>query len=143
MKLFKISILLLLISFFIIGCSDKTPSPISSISIKEGKGVIFIYRPKNDIWAHKRYLIYINNNYEDMLMNGKSYVFNKPAGKYKIEIKEDVEINPEVFTLTTKLKEGKINYIRFATDSIDGYLNLKEVIKAKAVYEDDKYKNMY
>lgn len=142
MKFLKYIFVLVLLVFFN-GCSNKTPSVVNNIKVEADSGTIFLYRPKNEIWNHKRYNIYIDNSYEDMLMDGRYYVFNKSPGKHKIEIKEDVDINPDIYSLDVNFQKGRVKYIRFGTDSIDGHLNLKEVIKAKAIYEDDKFIRSY
>ena len=57
---------LLLIGVFT-GCSSSAPTP-AQVDTKSGKGAIMVYRPVNPIWKHKRFNIYINDKYEDILM---------------------------------------------------------------------------
>ncbi|WP_458700404.1 hypothetical protein ACKGJI_11225 [Sulfurospirillum sp. 1307] len=142
MKFLKLSILAILLVSFFVGCATKAPSK-ADVSIKGSDGVIFVYRPKNYIWRHKRFNIYINGNYEDLILDGRYLSFNKPAGKYKIEIKEDVEFNPEIYTQTIDLEKSQVIYLRLGTESVEGHLKLKKVQKRVALYEDDLYQKMY
>lgn len=141
MKLFKSFIFGVLVLGLFVGCSSKSTSP-ASIDVKSGKGAIVIYRPHNSIWRHKRFNIYINGNYEDILMNRSHHVFDKAPGEYVVELREDVEINPEVLSVKIQLNEGKTKYIKLGTQGIEGHLKLKSVMKASAI-ADEWYKKRY
>jgi len=116
------------------GCAQKNigSNPAIDINVKNGKGAILVYRPHNSIWNHKRFNIYINGQFEDILMDKSHYIFNKKQGKYIIELREDVDLKPEIFKVEVQLKEGKIRYIKFGTQSIEGHLKLRSVKKGIA-----------
>lgn len=142
MKIVKVIIASFLAVGLFVGCSTKTPSK-AVVETKGEQGVLFVYRPKNDIWRHKRFNLYINGTYEDLLMNGRFFTFNKPAGEYLVEVKEDTDIQPRVYSVKVKLSKNKIKYLRFGTENIEGHLKLKSVRKSQAIGEDDLYKKGY
>ena len=135
MKLFKLLFATILVSGLFIGCTSSLPSP-SDVSVKKGKGAIIVYRPHNNIWRHKRFNIYINDKYEDMLRNKSNYIFNAVPGKYVIELREDVDIKPESHKVEIQLNEGKVKYVRLGTNSVESHLKLKKVRKAIAVSDE-------
>ena len=143
MKLFKIIFSTILLLGLFVGCSSKnvSASP-SEINIKSGKGAIVVYRPYNAIWKNKRFNIYINGNYEDMLMSRHHYIFDKSPGQYLIELREDIDINPEIMSVELRLNEGKTKYIKLGTQSIEGHLKLKNVRKSVAI-SDEWYRKRY
>lgn len=124
-----------------IGCSSKEVSP-SRVEVKSDKGIIIVYRPHNRIWKHKRFNVYINGDYQDILMNRGQYIFNKKPGLYEIELREDIDIKPEIFKVKVELNEGKVKYIKFGTQNTDGHLKLKNVMKSIAL-GDEWYKKRY
>jgi len=132
MKLLKFLLATVFISILFVGCLSKTTS-IYDVDIKKGKGTIIVYRPHNSIWKNKRFNIYINDEYEDMLMNRSHHVFYKNPGKYEIELREDIELEPESYKVEVQLNEGKVKYIKLGTNSIEDHLKLKSVRKAIAI----------
>ncbi len=141
MKVIKFLFVSVFLTLFFIGCSSKSASP-ADIHIKNGKGAIVVYRPHNPIWKHKRFNIYINGNYEDMLMNKSHFIFDKAPGDYVIELREDVDINPDIFKVKLQLKVNKTKYIRFGAYSIEDYLKLK-LVKRFVAIDDEWYKQRY
>lgn len=132
MKLLKFILVTVFISIMFLGCSPKTSS-IYNVAIKKNKGTIIVYRPHNSIWKNKRFNIYINGKYEEMLMNRSHHLFYKNPGKYIIELREDIELEPESYKVEVQLNEGKVKYIKFGTNSIEDHLKLKSVRKAVAI----------
>ena len=135
MRLIKLVLAAVLVSLLFIGCASSTQSQ-SSISAKKGKGMIVVYRPHNNVWRHKRFNIYINEKYEDMLRNKSHYIFNALPGKYIVELREDVDLNPESHKVIIELNEGKTKYIKLGTSSIEDHLKLKSVRKNIANYDE-------
>lgn len=135
MKLLKLLLGTLLLSILFIGCSSKEPSTYD-VSIKKDKGTIIVYRPHSSIWKNKRFSIYINGEYEDMLMNRSHHIFYKNPGKYTIELREDVELDPDSYKVAVQLNDGKVKYIKLGTRSIEDHLKLKSVRKAVAISDE-------
>jgi len=132
MKLLKLILVTVFISIMFLGCSPKTSS-IYNVAIKKDKGTIIVYRPHNSIWKNKRFNIYINGKYEEMLMNRSHHLFYKNPGRYIIELREDIELEPESYKVEVQLNEGKVKYIKLGTNSIEDHLKLKSVRKAVAI----------
>lgn len=132
MKLLKFLLATVFISIMFIGCASKDPSTYD-VSIKKDKGTIIIYRPHNSIWKNKRFNIYINGEYEDMLMNRSHRMVYKNPGKYVIELREDVELEPDSYKVEVQLNAEKVKYIKLGTSSIEDHLKLKSVRKAVAI----------
>jgi len=130
------------VSFFV-GCSDKTkaPNPALNLDTKSGKGALLVYRPADSTWRHKRFNIYINGEYKDPLMDKSHYVYDLKAGDYVVEIKEDVELNPEILKVEVEVAENKIRYLKLGAQSLGSRLSFKRVMKAIAV--DDYAWNKY
>lgn len=132
MKLLKVLIATVLVSMLFVGCSSKTPSTYD-VSIKKDKGTVIVYRPHNSVWKNKRFNIYINGEYEDMLMNRSHHLFYKKPGKYIIELREDIELDPDSYKVEVQLNDGKVKYIKLGTRSIEDHLKLKSVRRAVAI----------
>ncbi|WP_024955035.1 DUF2846 domain-containing protein [Sulfurospirillum arcachonense] len=141
MQIFKILVVSVFLVLGFVGCNSSSPSP-AQINLKSGKGAIVVYRPHNKIWRHKRFNIYINDKYEDTLINRSHHVFDKKPGEYIIELREDIEINPEIFKVKVHLNLNKIKYIRLGTQSIEDHLKLKVVKKFIAI-DDSWYQKRY
>ncbi len=128
MKIFKLILLGIFLVGLLVGCSVK--NPIVNVDKKSAKGTLLVYRPLNPVWRHKRFNIYIDGKYKDPLMSNSHYVYDLPAGNYAVEIREDVDLNPEIFKLKVDVKENKTKYLKFGTQSIDGHLRFRRVIKS-------------
>jgi len=134
MKLSNIVLSTILV-FLFIGCSSSTPSPYS-INVQKNNGAIIIYRPDNNIWRYKRFNIYINDKYVDMLRNKSHFIYKTNPGKYTVELKEDIDLNPNNYKVIISLNKGKVKYVRLGTDSIEGHLKLKKVRKNTAISDE-------
>jgi len=132
MKLLKLLLATVFISILFIGCSSKEPSTYD-VSIKKDKGTIVVYRPHSSIWKNKRFNIYINGEYEDILMNRSHHIFYKNPGKYIIELREDIELEPDSYKVEVQLNAEKVKYIKLGTTFIEDHLKLKSVRKAVAI----------
>ncbi len=130
MKIFKFILLGIFLSGLLAGCNIK--NSVVKVDKREGKGTLMVYRPLNPIWRHKRFSIYIDGKYKDPLMSNSHHIYNLSVGNYVIEIKEDVDLNPEIYKLKVFVKENKTKYLKFGTPSIDGHLKFKRVIKSIA-----------
>lgn len=135
MKLLRYISSIVLVSVLFIGCTSKEPSPYE-VSMKKDKGTIVVYRPHNNIWKKKRFNIYIDDKYEDLLMNSSHHVFYKKPGAYKIELREDVEIKPKTYKIEISLSKGKVKYIKLGTNTIEDHLKLKSVRKTVAISDE-------
>ncbi len=139
MKILKLLLSGLLLVGVLAGCTAKgvAPNPAANVDTKSGKGALMVYRPVNPIWRHKRFNIYINGKYEDALMDRSHHLYNLPAGEYTVEMREDVDIKPEIFTVKVDVTENNTRYLKFGTQSVGGHLKFRKVIKALAVHEYD------
>lgn len=145
MNIFKILFVSVFVTMFFFGCSSKEVKPEvnpTDVNVKSGEGVIIVYRPDNSIWRHKRFSIYLNGAYEDILMNKSHHTFNKKPGKYLVEVREDIDLNPDTFTVEVDLNEGKVKYIKLGAKGDDGHLKLKNVIRSIA-NSDEWHKKRY
>ena len=134
------AVALLLIGLFA-GCTAKgrAPNPAANVDTKSGKGAIMVFRPANGIWRHKRFNVYINGKYENALMDRSHYVYDLPAGEYTVEMREDIDIKPEIFTVKVDVSENKTRFLKFGTQSVGGHLKFRKVMKAVAVDDYDYY----
>ena len=139
MKILKLLLSGLLLIGLFAGCTARgtAPNPAANVDTKSGKGALMVYRPVNPIWRHKRFNIYINGKYEDILMDKSHHVYNVPAGEYTVEMREDVDIKPEIFTVKVDVSENKTRYLKFGTQSVGGHLKFRRVMKAVAVDDYD------
>lgn len=135
MKIFKVLLISIVSIMLFVGCGAKEAKP-TDVSVNSGEGVIIVYRPQNDIWRHKRFNVYLNGEFEDILMSKSHHLFNKKPGEYLIEVREDTDLNPEIFQEKVELNEGKVKYLKFGTKGMDGHLKLKSVMRSVAVAEE-------
>jgi len=142
MKILKGILALFVLASLFVACSTTRTSE-AIVSAKDGKGVLFIYRPKNDIWRYKRFNLYINGEYENLLRNGRYIALEKRSGKYLIELREDTDVKPKIYSVKATLRANKTKYFRFGVENIESHLKLKSVRKFQAVGEDDLYKKAY
>jgi len=143
MKILKLILSGIFLVALLAGCNETAPNPAANVNIKSGKGALMVYRPVNPIWRHKRFDIYINGKYQDPLMDKSHHVYNLPAGKYVVEMREDVDVKPEIFKLEVEIKENKTKYLKFGTQSIEGHLKFRKVMKAVAMDDYDWYNGGY
>jgi len=139
MRIIKLILAGIFLIGLLAGCNAKgrTLNPAVNVNTQSGKGTLMVYRPVNPIWRHKRFNIYINGKYKDMLRDRSHHIFNLPAGEYLVEMREDVDIKPEIFKVKVNVTENKTKYLKFGTQSIEGHLEFKRVIKAIAVDDYD------
>ncbi len=132
MRLLKLLLCSMIMISLLTGCGPTQPNPALHVETKSGKGAIMVYRPVNYIWRHKRFSIYINGEYRDSLMDKSHHIYHLKTGEYEVEVREDVELNPESFKLKVDVTKNRTKYLKFGTLSIDGYLKFKRVIRAVA-----------
>jgi len=145
MKIIKLILSGIFLVGLLAGCNAKSTgaNPALNVDTKSGKGALMVYRPVNPIWRHKRFNIYINGEYKDILMDKSHRIYNLPAGKYIVEMREDVDIKPEIFKVEVEVTENKTKYLKFGTQSVGGHLKFRRVIKAVAVDDYDWYNGGY
>ena len=137
MKILKLILSGIFLVGLLAGCSATAPNPATNIDTKSGKGALMVYRPANLIWRHKRFSIYINGKYKDALMDKSHHVYNLPAGEYVVEMREDVDMKPEIQKVEVNVTKNKTKYLKFGTQSIGGHMKFRRVIKAVAVGDYD------